>query len=279
MTEINVAVIIPAAACPCEQVTRVRPQLGVNDRLVVVWNGDRPKHDCERFVRSMPSCEWVSTAPRLGPGRARNVGVASLEKRARVLLFCDADDQVAPDWIATLAGPLLGGRADLVGGALHVVRGDAAHLVVPDEAYSHRQAIFAGNCGVTFESWQTLGGFDSELRCCEDTDLAWGAAEAGLRVEVVPAAVVTYVLKSIPSEFVQRFRWGFWAPRLLRKHRVGYNHLPGLFAIFQYTAALNFASCAATAALGLWLGSWCGRFQRGRSFKFDRPAEGSRSDA
>lgn len=259
MPDIDVAVVIPAADCPCEQVIRVRPQLGPHDRLVVVWNGGRPKHDCERLVRSIPLGVWIRTAPGLGPGRARNVGVAVLQKRARILLFCDADDQVAPDWLTALASPLRSGTADLAGGALRVVRRNAKYIVVPDEAYSHRQAVFGGNCGLTFETWEKLGGFDPEMRCCEDTDLAWSAVGAGLRVEIVPGAVVEYVLKPVRREFLQRFRWGFWAPRLLRKHRVGSDHLPGLFAVQEYTSAIGFASCAATAALGLWLGFWCGR--------------------
>src|SRR5713226_8578549 len=77
-TPVRVGVVIPASACPCAQVERVRCQLAASDRLVVVWNAPPGKHDCASLVASDPACSWVETRTRLGSALARNVGVRRL---------------------------------------------------------------------------------------------------------------------------------------------------------------------------------------------------------
>ncbi len=250
----RVGVVVPAATCPCAQVERVRRQLAASDRLVVVWNGPPGNHDCASLLRGDPSCCWVETTTRLGSALARNVGVRALDGAVQVLAFADSDDRVAPSWLESLTRPLLDDSADIVGGALRIqgIHGDTT--ILPGVDYWHAQALFGGNLAVTHAAWQTLDGFDSRFRCCEDTDLAWRAAEVGLRVEVVPTAVVDVDPPSIPLELFKRVRWGRWAVHLLGKHGLGGEHLPSLRDLLAHKRSIGYCRNPSVAAIGQWIG-------------------------
>ncbi len=113
---------------------------------------------------------------------------------------------------------------------------------------------------MTGDAWQILVGFDSRFRCCEDTDLAWRATEAELRVEVVPAAVVELDLPSILVEFRQRLLWGRWAVHLLDEHGLGGTHLPSLRDLLAHKRSMGFCRHPSVAAIGQWVGQSSARF-------------------
>src|SRR5690606_34073255 len=52
----------------------------------------------------LPQLRLVDASARRGPGAARNAGAA--RALSPLLLFCDADDVVADDWLAPLHGAL-----------------------------------------------------------------------------------------------------------------------------------------------------------------------------
>lgn len=253
----RIAVVIPARTCPYRQVVSVLSQLSSKDRLVVVLAPElslaRKRHKCRAIRRDLVT--WVSAERSCGAGWARNLGVKALEGETKALLFCDADDCVGPTWLAELARPLLDGSADLTGGALRIrSRSGTQTVIIPKVDYWHRQAVFGGNMGITYEAWCKLGGFDESLTCCEDTDLAWRASNLGLKIQVVPAATVDYSLRSPIQEFRQRFRWGKSSVQLLQKHSVSPGHLPGLWSLFFDKRSTGFATSPLVAALGQWSG-------------------------
>jgi GT2 family glycosyltransferase len=170
---------------------------------------------------------------------------------------------VADDWVETLARRMLDGSADIVGGGLRLLQQDGSLRVIPPSVdYWHRQSIFGGNCGVTRAAWEVLNGFDERLRCCEDTDLAWRAADRGLRITILEDALVNVRLKKNAREFVQRFRWGFWGVQLLRKHDLSLDHLPTLRVLRAHKSATGYAWQPEMAAFGQWFGQWWGRCDR-----------------
>jgi len=255
----RIAVVIPARTCPCRQVVSVLTQLSPKDRLVVVLNGLADADRCKRRTTRHPLVTWIDAGALVGAGRARNLGVRALGGVAKALLFCDADDHIGATWVAKLAGPLLDASADLVGGALRVPRRSGAPTVVsPTIDYWHSQAVFGANMGITYEAWCRLGGFDESLASCEDTDLAWRAGNLGLKIQVVPDAIVDYSLRSPIQELRQRFRWGRSSAQLLRKHAVSLDHLPGLWTLFFDKRATGFATSPLIAALGQWAGQRVG---------------------
>ena len=254
----RIAVVIPARTCPCRQIVSVLAQLSPEDRLMVVLASELADADrCKRRATCPPLVTWISAGSSVGAGGARNLGAKALRGTAKVLLFCDADDHIAPTWLTELARPLLNSSADLVGGVLRVQRRSGASTVIlPTVDYWHSQALFGANMGITYEAWRELGGFDESLTCCEDTDLAWRASDLGLKIQVVPDAIVDYNLRLPIEEFRQRFRWGRSSVQLLRKHTVQLDHLPGLRTLFFDKRETGFAASPLIAALAQFAGQW-----------------------
>jgi len=260
-TSFGCAVVIPAVDCPCPQVASVQPQLRDDDCLVVVSNGARSvAHNCSATVLRARSAVWLECPVRLGAGAARNLGVAWLSGRASVLAFVDHDDNAHDDWLARLRAPLADDRVDLAGGVLEVASGDRRHHVRPGVDFWHRQTVYGSNCAVTREAWQRLGGFSTHVGTCEDTDLAWRAAGLGLRIEIVPTAVVAYTLKHGRAELRQRITWGRFSVALLRAHHLPLSrHLPTLRGLVAHKRSHGLASSPLIAGVGQFVGQSVGR--------------------
>lgn len=257
-THEGVAVVIPAAGCACRQVHSVLPQLTANDRVVLVRNGRPPAHNCTATVAHEPRATLLTFTTALTPAAARNAGVVAAHG-AKVYAFVDADDRASQDWLRTLTGPLLDGTADVTGGALAVMTDRRTTTVHPGEDYWHEQALFGGNLALTAAAWEALGGFDAAVRYSEDTDLAWRAAHAGLRVRVVVSAVVQIEPRSPTREFVQRFCWGHSAPSLIRRHGLKPDHLPTFRQLLDHKRSIGYCGNATIAATAQWAGQWLGR--------------------
>jgi FkbM family methyltransferase len=134
---------------------------------------------------------------------ARNVGAA--ESCGRYLLFCDADDQVDPAWVAGMVEPLEAGRADVVGGRIRVDRSG-----LPDWIYRWRYAALDERCiresparlpyavaaslAITREAFVDVGGFDVRFAGAgaEEVDLCWRLLRAGYRIGEAPDATIRY---------------------------------------------------------------------------------------
>jgi FkbM family methyltransferase len=132
---------------------------------------------------------------------ARNVGAQ--EASGPYLLFCDADDQVDPTWVAGMVEPMQQGRADLVGGRIRVDREG-----LPDWIYRWRYAGLDGRCihggslpfvmgaslAVRREAFGDVGGFDVRFAGAgaEEVDLCWRLLRAGYRLAEAPNATVLY---------------------------------------------------------------------------------------
>lgn len=127
---------------------------------------------------------------------ARNEGAAAA--RGDLLLFCDADDVVAPGWLAAMA--TTAARADVVGGRL-----DDTALNRPDQRswrppapeaslpWALRFLPYApgGNLAVWTEVWQALHGFDERFAIGgTEIEFCWRAQLAGYRMGFAPGAVV-----------------------------------------------------------------------------------------
>jgi hypothetical protein len=259
--EFAIAVIVPAATCPCLQVEAVRPQVRSDGCLIVVWNGPRSEsHDCASQVLLSGAAVWLEFGDRLGAATARNWGANWLDSRAKVLAFADADDVAHADWLAHLREPLAAGRADLAEGPLELTVRGRTYTVEPGRDFWHRQALYGSNCAVTREAWARLGGFRTGVGTCEDTDHAWRAGELGLRIELVKSAVMRYTLRRGWAELRQRLTWGRSSVALLHAHDLPLSrHLPGLRGLVEHKRSHGFASNPHIAGTGQYVGQWAGR--------------------
>lgn len=261
--EFGIAVLIPATDCPCEQVEAVRPQLAGDGCVVVVWNGHRPaaSHDCSSRVLAEGAAVWLEVPERIGAAAARNRGVAWLGGRARLLMFVDADDLVHPDWLEHLREPLMSGSVNVVGGCQELESDGRAYTFTPGVDFWYRQALYGSSIALTRASWERLGGFHSDVGTCEDTDLAWRADEIGLRVELVPAALVRYRLREgRRAEWLQRVKWGRSSVALLRAHDLPLcRHLPTLRGLVGHRRSHGFAANPLVAGVAQYFGQCVGR--------------------
>jgi GT2 family glycosyltransferase len=150
----------------------------------------------------------VDAGRRAGIPYARNEGACAT--RGEVIAFCDADDVVAPGWVAAmsraLASPgLAGGRRDAFEED-GTPRPDASAHGLTSTAY----LPFAATCNlaVTRDCFFAVGGFDESLPPYgfEDVDFCWRAQLAGHPLRYAPDAVIRFTVsgkvRAVRKEFL-----------------------------------------------------------------------------
>ena len=154
--------------------------------VVVADNGstDATRTVAESWAVRFPRLRVIDARARRGASAARNIGAANA--RGRLLLFCDADDVVAPGWVEHMASAL--SSYDLVGGVLenHALRRSGSASVsweASAEIHLHYwpryEATPGSSLGIRRTVFDRLGGFDEQLITGEDVDLCWRAQLAG----------------------------------------------------------------------------------------------------
>ena len=149
------------------------------------------------FQRRMPHLRLVEASARQGQPFALNCGAEAA--RGDALAFCDADDEVAPGWVAAL------GEA-LEQHAIVACRFDTEKLNAPwlhrSRANPQRNSLIpyryppylphagGGGLGVRRELFRALKGFDEGLPYLHDTDFCWRAQLQGHVIQFVPEAVL-----------------------------------------------------------------------------------------
>ncbi|MGV1028868.1 MAG: glycosyltransferase [Dermatophilaceae bacterium] len=161
-----------------------------------------------------------------GPAHARNRGVA--EARGRWVAFCDADDEVASDWLDNVVAAL--GSYQFVAGAVEVKRLNEARIVSTrvmeqqNELQSSSTGVAlkhagAGNMAVRRELFMKLDGFDEQLRCLEDADFCWRVQLAGAPLTYYPSMLVHVSLRAgFWANAKQGYQYGVGHARLERRY-------------------------------------------------------------
>ena len=125
---------------------------------------------------------------------ARNIGVRAAHGSR--IVMCDADDVVAPGWLAALARALETSprSAGCWSGHSSFRRTSMpGRSTIPRRvAESYRRRVLTGNLGFRREVFDRLGGFDERLPRGEDLDFGWRAIDAGYEPRSVSDAVVHY---------------------------------------------------------------------------------------
>jgi mycofactocin glycosyltransferase len=166
-----------------------------------------------------------------GPAAARNLGAGAAG--GDVLAFLDSDCAAEPDWLEALlpefADPVVaaaGGRVRAARQSTWLERYDAVRSpldlgrryaqVRPRHPVSY---LVTANLLVRRTDFARLRGFDPDLRCGEDVDLAWRLVEAGRRVVYQPLGAVLHEHRSRLGEFaVTRAGYAASEAPLLRRH-------------------------------------------------------------
>jgi glycosyltransferase involved in cell wall biosynthesis len=244
--------------------------------VIVADNGSRDgsRRVVEGFRERVPGLRLVDAADRRGPAHARNVGAAAA--RGEAILFCDADDEVAPGWLAALAAALA--DHDLVASRYEFTKLNPpwVHGARPESQsaglnpYTYPPFLphaGGGGLGVTAALHRSVGGFDEELRVLEDTDYCWRLQLAGTPLVFVPDAVVHVRSRSdLAGMFRQNLRFGDGNVAIYAKYRSrGMPRLgpgPGLLRWAKLLAGLpRLATSAGRAAWLSQLGWRLGRLK------------------
>lgn len=214
----SISVVVPcynAAAVLPEQLEALCGQTATSGwELVVVDNGstDETFATVERFRDRLPSLKVVEAAGRKGAGYARNAGVAAAS--GDLLLFCDADDVVAPGWIEAMAEAV---RPDtIVAGRWESRRLNSpclsAAFPLPQDAGLQEwdppwlPHAGGGNLAIPRPVLEAVGPFDEDLRALEDTEYCFRAQLAGVRLVFEPSAVVSIRMRATPRGQYRQMR-------------------------------------------------------------------------
>lgn len=266
VTPPRLSVIIPAhnaASVLGEQLEALRVQEGADPFEVLVCDNNSTDSTAQLALDEARSLDLrvVDASGPASASHARNRGAVAAA--GEILLFCDADDLVDPHWVVELSAPLSRGADVLVAGALHHQRFNDADVLraydigpdpdrasVPEESstpppYAGYLPTVPGNgFAVRRDRYLALHGMDhSYPGGAEETDFAWCAQLAGVRVVVRPRAVVHYRLKDAPrplfrqqriQNFARILLWTRYRERGMSGPSTAYSlgevarHLPGL---------------------------------------------------
>ena len=168
---------------------------GSTDGSVAVFEAAAARHP-EVAMR------FVDAASVAGKSRALNLGAAAAAGRS--LMFCDADDTVAPGWLAAMGEALE--RHDFVACRFDLTRHNPDWVVasrdpfqvdslpiIPHEPFC--PVAGGASLGMHRAVYEGLGGFDPDFPTSEDTDFCIRAHLAGYRLAFVPEAIYHYRLR------------------------------------------------------------------------------------
>ncbi len=235
-----ISVVIPArnaAATLGAQLSALAIQAhGATWEVIVADNGstDDTAEVASAFANRIP-VRVVDASRRRGPSAARNIGVTHAV--GDLLLFCDADDVVLRGWVPALAQATGPGRCTtgpyFVTSRTDIDPGDfdtwmPLRRSVP-MYLGQIPMLQSNNLAIAREDFESVGGFDEELRCAEDAELGIRLVEHGCELAWCPdARVVSRSRATSLAQFRQFLAYGRWDVRVYRKHRGKALHRPPL---------------------------------------------------
>ncbi|MBD2107638.1 glycosyltransferase [Nodosilinea sp. FACHB-13] len=224
------SVIIPAynaATTIADQLDALYQQVFAGPWEIVV--GDNGSTDgtldvVRRYQQTMPHLKVVDASARRGAAHARNMACAQAQGDA--LLFCDADDAVAPGWLAAMAAALE--QHDLVCGRREMAqlndRNEFSAALTSIEGtgklyHPFRPFGSASNLAVKRVHHEAVGGFDGQFLALQDIDYCWRIQALGVTLHEVKDAVVNFRFRGdVRSNFRRLKKFGYYSARLYRKH-------------------------------------------------------------
>lgn len=199
---------------------------------------------------------FASTHPRFRllrvherPDKCFAVNRAAESSSAPLLAFTDADDVVAPGWLAAVADGLA--RHPVVTGPNHVDRLNPPHLAdsrgrsgegPSGTFFGLFPCVRGNNFGVRSETWRELGGLTEGLKACEDTEFSLRCWLGDIEIVGLPAAVVHYRYRSdTRSLWRQGVAYGTHRPLIVRLLVAADRPRPPRFAGWRSWLALMFS--------------------------------------
>lgn len=182
----------------------------------------------ETYKPRIPNLRVVDASQRKGQPHALNTGAASATGDS--VVFCDADDEIAPGWIeamgnALLDHPFVACRVDFTKLNEHWVQNvfqDHPQIRGLQKAWYPPYLPHAGGgtIGVRKRLWESVGGFDDALPYLHDTDFCFKVQLKGVPVHFVPEAVLHIRCRAtVTGLFRQAQRWAEYSVLVYKKYR------------------------------------------------------------
>jgi glycosyltransferase involved in cell wall biosynthesis len=180
----------------------------------------------KKYEGRLPHLRIVDASDRRGRGYARNI--AAKVARGESLAFCDADDEVAPGWLAAMGEAVT--EYDFVACRIDVYKLSPLWIA---KMRKHSQAsglqtkgappslshAGGGTIAVKRRLHDEVGGFDESFLRHQDTDYCWKIQLKGAKLHFVPEAVVHVRLRdTLMENYRQAFGWGEYGVLLYKKY-------------------------------------------------------------
>ena len=164
--------------------------------VIIADNGSRD-HSVDialQYKHRFSSLTLVDASKKKGQSYARNYGIHFA--RADNLAFCDADDEVAPGWVASMGEALC--SHEVVHGKFGFDKfnneKEAAQTAKRWKKGLYQRQFLpgggTGNLGIKRWVHEAIGGFDERIPRFEDSDYFWKLQLEGFKLHYVPEAVV-----------------------------------------------------------------------------------------
>ena len=194
--------------------------------ILAVDNGsdDRSRSIAESFADRL-NLKILEALDRRNASYARNVGVRA--STCDKLLFADADDQLAPGYVAAMTAALdhhrfVTSRVDSM--ALNpewvqLAHGDPWQADSVPVGFDF-MPVTGPNVGLRRELFDASGSYPEDFSGCQDIVFAWRVQLAGASIHFVPEAVYRYRHRdSIPGLYRQCVNWGYSDAHLFHRFR------------------------------------------------------------
>jgi len=197
--------------------------------LVLVDNGssDSSVAIALNFKNQLPALNIKMVHAYDKPGQAHALNAGAAASSGRSLLFLDADDVVAPGYLAAMAtaleeAPFVCSRLDnetLNPGWLRMSR-PPTQVDGVGAPFGFLPSAAGCSVGVWRSIFEEVGGFDSTILLGNDVDFSWRVQLAGLPLQFVPEAVVHYRFReNLRQIFAQARTYGTAGPTLYKRYR------------------------------------------------------------
>jgi glycosyltransferase involved in cell wall biosynthesis len=188
---------------------------------------DGSRQIAEQYKEGLPHLRIVDASARQGSAFARNVGVQAATGEA--IAFCDADDEVAPGWVAAMGKALA--QYDFVACSIDseklnppwivAARGRPQRDGLQKVSYPpYLPHAGAGTLGIKRSLYIKAGGFDESFLYLYETDFCFKLQLAGVPLHFVPDAVVhvrfSHTFREIYS---QSRRWAAYSVKVHKKYQ------------------------------------------------------------
>jgi glycosyltransferase involved in cell wall biosynthesis len=197
--------------------------------VIVADNGstDRSLAIVERYQGRLPNLRIADASDRRGQAHALNVGARAAMGEA--LAFCDADDEVAPGWVAAMGKALT--EYDFVACRFETEKLNPSWVRAQhgspqrDGVQQYRYPPYlahagSGSIGIKRTLHETIGGFDESMPVLFDTDYCFRIQLAGTKLYFVPDAVIHLRYRdTLTGIYRQACIWGEYNVFIYKKYR------------------------------------------------------------